>query len=178
MAPDNGLLAPVIAGLSSPPRMFRLSSQALHRFGILAPSATFHGRDIFAPLGAELAAGRCQPQDLGDPVTDPVPGWIDEPRLIGQALHGTVVTIDHFGNLITNLSAPLLRRFTLPLVHAGGRRFTLHRTYGDVQAGDYLALVNAFGVVELARAERSAAEGLGLGRGAPVSITEGLRATY
>jgi S-adenosylmethionine hydrolase len=47
----------------------------------------------------------------------------------------------------------------------------LRRTYGDVRPGEYLALVNSFGVVELARAEQSAAEGLGLGRGAPVVIS-------
>jgi S-adenosylmethionine hydrolase len=42
-----------------------------------------------------------------------------------------------------------------------------------VKPGEYLALVNSFGVVEIARAEQSAAEGLGIGRGAPVSVTEG-----
>jgi S-adenosylmethionine hydrolase len=48
----------------------------------------------------------------------------------------------------------------------------LRRTYGHVQPGDNLALVNSFGVVEVARAEQSAAEGLGLGRGAPVVVAE------
>ena len=48
----------------------------------------------------------------------------------------------------------------------------MHRTYGDCTPGEYLALINSFGVLEVARAERSAAEGLGLGRGAPVVVTE------
>jgi S-adenosylmethionine hydrolase len=52
----------------------------------------------------------------------------------------------------------------------GGRELPLRRTYSDVRPGEYLALVNSFGVVEVARAERSAAEGLGLERGAPVLV--------
>ena len=47
------------------------------------------------------------------------------------------------------------------------------QTYGRAQPGDYLALVNSFGVVEIARAEGNAAEGLGVDRGAPVTITDG-----
>jgi hypothetical protein len=47
----------------------------------------------------------------------------------------------------------------------------LRRTYGDVRPGEFLALVNSFGVIEIARAEQSAAEALGLGRGAPVTIS-------
>jgi len=172
LAPDNGLLAPVIARLRSP-SIHRLTPKALERFGLAAPSATFHGRDIFAPLAAELAAGRCQPSELGEATTEYIPAWVEEPEIIGEAVRGVVITIDHFGNLITNIDQELLRRFTRPVVHAGSHRLPLHRTYGDVRPGEYLALVNSFGVVEVARAEKSAAEGLGLERGAPVSVTQG-----
>ncbi|HRX90012.1 MAG TPA: SAM-dependent chlorinase/fluorinase, partial [Steroidobacteraceae bacterium] len=54
----------------------------------------------------------------------------------------------------------------------GGHEFSLRRTYGDVRPGEYLALINSFEVVEIARAEQNAAEGLGVGRGAPVSVLE------
>jgi S-adenosyl-L-methionine hydrolase (adenosine-forming) len=87
-------------------------------------------------------------------------------------VNGVVITIDHFGNLITNIEAALVHRFRNPIVRTGGHSFPLRRTYGDARPGDFLALINSFGVVEIARAEQSAAEGLGLGRGAPVSITE------
>ena len=66
--------------------------------------------------------------------------------------------------------ASCIERFASPVVHAGNHTFPLLRTYGDTQPGEYLALVNSFGVIEIARAEQSAAEGLGLGRGAPVSV--------
>jgi S-adenosyl-L-methionine hydrolase (adenosine-forming) len=57
-----------------------------------------------------------------------------------------------------------------PVVRTGSHEFDLRRTYGDMRPGEYLALINAFGVVEIARAEQSAAAGLGLGRGAPVTV--------
>ncbi|RPH46191.1 MAG: hypothetical protein EHM84_09065 [Lysobacterales bacterium] len=57
------------------------------------------------------------------------------------------------------------------MVRTGGRTFPLRRTYGDVRPGEYLALINSFGVVEVAKAEQSAAEALGLGRGTPVTVS-------
>lgn len=170
LAPDNGLLAPLIGADA---KVWRLDAKRLERFSLGTPSATFHGRDIFAPLAAELAAGRCQPSDLGNETREFVPAWVDEPEVQPQAVRGVVITLDHFGNLITNIDQELLRRFTRPVVHAGTHRIPMRRTYGDVKPGEYLALVNSFGVVEVARAEQSAAEGLGLERGAPVSVTEG-----
>jgi len=169
LAPDNGLLAPVFDSAASMTAR-HVAAPLLARLGIDAPSATFHGRDIFAPLAAELAAGRLQPADLGEPTTDLVPGWIEEPLVGAGQVTGTVVTVDHFGNLITNIEPSHLRALAHPVVRVAGREFALRRTYSDVRPGDYLALVNSFGVVEIAQAERSAAEGLGLARGAPVVV--------
>jgi S-adenosylmethionine hydrolase len=169
LAPDNGLLAPVIDGATTV-RLRHVDPEVLSKLGVHAPSATFHGRDIFAPLAAALAAGRLQPAELGPPVDELVPGWIEEPQVAAGQVSGTVVTIDHFGNLITNIEARHLLGMAHPVVRLGGREFALRRTYSDVRPGDYLALVNSFGVVEIARAERSAAEGLGLARGAPVTV--------
>jgi S-adenosylmethionine hydrolase len=169
-APDNGLLAPIVTRYPEA-AIVRLTPAALVRFGIERASATFHGRDIFAPLAAELASGRCTPADLGERVRTLVPSWVDEPT-VDANVTGLVMTIDHFGNLITNIDAPLITRFRNPLVFAGNHGFELRRTYGDVRPGDYLALINSFGVVEIARAEQSAADGLGLSRGAPVTVRE------
>lgn len=169
LAPDNGLLATVVARHPDA-AIVRAEPAALARFGIHRPSATFHGRDIFAPLAAELAAGRCLPAELGVPTRSLVPSWVEDPLIEDGVVHGVVITIDHFGNLITNIDARLFAGWAAPEVRAGVHRFPLHRTYGEVKPGDYLALVNSFGVLEIARAEQSAAEGLGLGRGAPVEI--------
>ncbi len=169
LAPDNGLLAGVIEG-STEAVLRRVEPAALRQAGIGSASATFHGRDIFAPLAAELAAGRMTPVELGPPVPELIPGWLEEPVVgLGQ-VSGSVVTVDHFGNLITNIDARYLAGLPHPAVRLAGRELPLRRTYSDVRPGDYLALVNSFGVVEIARAERSAAEGLGLDRGAPVVV--------
>jgi len=171
LAPDNGLLAPVIprGGESV---IVRVGAAQLARLGVHRPSATFHGRDIFAPLAAELAAGRCRVEDLGEPVTSLVPSWVEDPTVEARSVSGVVITIDHFGNLITNIDGALIERFRLPLIHAGNHAFPLLRTYGDTRPGEYLALVNSFGVIEIARAENSAADGLGLSRGAPVVVRD------
>jgi len=169
LAPDNGLLAPLVSRTTGA-RIVRLMPVPLARLGVSRPSATFHGRDILAPVAAEIAAGRCAPQELGEIVDSLVPAWVDEPAIDAHSVTGMVITIDHFGNLITNIDAPLLERFRLPIVHAGNHAFPLLRTYADARPGEYLALINSFGVLELARAEQSAAEGLGLSRGAPVVV--------
>jgi S-adenosyl-L-methionine hydrolase (adenosine-forming) len=171
LAPDNGLLAPVRARHPDA-TIVRVGSSQLARFGVHSPSATFHGRDIFAPIAAELAAGRCVPAELGTATGELVPSWIEEPVEEHGTVSGVVITIDHFGNLITNIDASLVQRLRTPEVFAAGHTFPLLRTYGDVQPGSYLALVNSFGVLEIARAEQSAAEGLGLSRGAPVNVRE------
>ncbi|HET9693379.1 MAG TPA: SAM-dependent chlorinase/fluorinase [Steroidobacteraceae bacterium] len=170
LAPDNGLLAGVIERLRAPPVLRRLDESVLAGLGVHQPSATFHGRDIFAPLAAELAVGRLQPRALGPIVGELVPGWLEEPVVTPTQVTGAVVTVDHFGNLLTNIDAALLPQVPQAVVRAGGHEIPLRRTYSDVRPGDYLALVNSFGVLEVARAEQSAAQGLGLDRGAPVIV--------
>ena len=171
LAPDNGLLEPLARRDPHAPRV-RLDVEALAPLGLGPASATFHGRDIFAPVAAELAAGRWRIEDLGEVMTTIVPSWVEDPTVETRSVSGIVITIDHFGNLITNIDGPLLERFRLPLVHAGNHAFPLLRTYGDTRPGEYLALINSFGVLEIARAENSAAEGLGLSRGAPVIVRD------
>lgn len=168
VGPDNGLLQPILGRPGA--RCHRLAEAWRSRQGWPAPSHTFHGRDIFAPLVAELAAGRVVPADIGPPAGELVPSVEEEPVAGDQEVRGLVVAIDTFGNLITNIDGELLRHFRRPDVLAGGQRLVLRRTYGDAQPGELLALVNSFGVLEIARAEGSAAESLGLGRGAPVIV--------
>lgn len=171
LAPDNGLLAPLLDSVADA-TVHRVDAAALESLGLPPASATFHGRDIFAPLAAELAAGRLAPADLGPRADDWTPGWLDEPESAGGRVTGVVVTVDNFGNLITNIGEEFLESFERPLILAGGHAFELKETYGRSKPGEYLALVNSFGVLEIARAESSAAAGLGLDRGAPVRLTE------
>lgn len=170
LAPDNGLLAPILARHGDATIRCLDLARLLSKLALPTPSATFHGRDLFAPIGAELAAGRLLFDDVGPVANDWIPAWVDDPTVSANQVSGVIITIDHFGNLITNIDAELVRSFKNPTVRTGGHSFPLQRTYGDVKPGDYLALANSFGVIEIARAEQSAAEGLGLGRGAPVVV--------
>ena len=122
--------------------------------------------------GSPVPPGPYALADLGEPAGALVPAWVEEASAVGNEVHGVVITLDHFGNLITNIDAGLIERFRQPEVLAGNHRFPMLRTYGETQPGEYLALINSFGVVEIARAEQSAADGLGLGRGAPVLVRE------
>ncbi|MDH3976898.1 MAG: SAM-dependent chlorinase/fluorinase [Gammaproteobacteria bacterium] len=169
LAPDNGLLPPAFENASAL-KAWRLSGEWLDAQNWPLPSNTFHGRDIFAPLAAQLSAGVIQPRDIGPSVSELIPSLLEKPYDISGELHGAVVTLDHFGNLITNIEQTALTEFSSPEVCVAGHRFELRSAYGNVHPGEFLALINSFGVVEIARAEGSAADGLGLGRGAPVVV--------
>jgi len=172
MAPDNGLLAQLIDNCGDP-QVYRLDLEKLDSLELPAPSATFHGRDIFAPVAAELASGRITVADIAEKTNDWTPGWIDEPDVTSGKVAGVIVTVDTFGNLISNIDASLVQDFKEPVAEIGGHQISMQTTYGRAQPGDYLALINSFDVVEIARAEGSAADGLGSARGAPLVIRDG-----
>jgi S-adenosylmethionine hydrolase len=157
LAPDNGLLGTVLA--TDAQRDVRALD--LDHLGIRPPSATFHGRDVLAPVAASLAAGRYGFSALGPRVADvdtrdPVFGG--PPR---------VVHVDDFGNLISNVTREALG--TARTVAVGGRDVPVLRTYGDVPPGELLAYVGSFGLLEIGANGASAAAVLGLARGAPVA---------
>ncbi len=170
LAPDNGLLDAVIS-LSDQPVVFRVDTSKLKRIDVSNPSSTFHGRDIFAPLAAEIAAGRIVASDVGTRTEQWTPGWISDAEMSNGIVSGLVVTIDAFGNLITNIDASLIETMQNPTAHVAGHDLGLKTTYGRAEPGEFLALINSFGVLEIARAEGSAADGLGTGRGAPVTVS-------
>jgi S-adenosylmethionine hydrolase len=173
LAPDNGLLAP-LAARGRVDLLVRVNPARLVQYGVTDISATFHGRDVFAPLAAEIAAGRCHPAELGDQVTAlNTEGWPAVTGRVDGGLSGVVVAVDRFGNLISNIEAGAVIALTDPTVHIAGLRLPLRRTYGEVEKGDYLGLINSFEVLEVARARGSAAQGLSLGVGAPISVVPG-----
>lgn len=171
LAPDNGLLGPVIDH-DPTASIHAVDFALLPRLGLDPPSATFHGRDVFAPLAAELASGRLLPADLGQRVSPSVPSALEPPLERLGRIETTVVTIDHFGNLITPIRRRMLDRFHDPVVEIGGEEVAILRTYGDAAPGGYLALINAFDALEIARSRGSAAESLGAVRGDRVLVRE------
>lgn len=171
LAPDNGLLTSVIRAVEKP-RVHRLDAAVIQRFSLPVVSATFHGRDIFAPIAAELACAQCRPEELGPAIADWIADHDAEPLVSSAEVQGVVITIDRFGNLISNIEGKYLDSFRQPVVRAADRMFPMRRTYGDGKPGECLALVNAFGVVELAQVQGSAEKALRLERGAAVELGE------
>ncbi len=185
VGPDNGLFSWVLAEVPEWTAVeIREPAYRLPRV-----SFTFHGRDIFAPAAAHLAAGI--PLDrLGPRVTDPV--LLPPPRLeIGAGvLEGEVLSADRFGNLTTSIGrfrwdgdrlvlAPAFRPASgemrlnpagARVVLAGVELQGIRRTYGDVAVGEPVALVGSSGFLEIAVRQGSAAAATGAAPGAPVTV--------
>lgn len=161
VGPDNGVFTPVLEAAA---RVVELRETAwLHH----PVSATFHGRDVFAPVAAHLARG-VGIDALGPRVVHPV--LVDRPRLtmVDDAAHGVVVITDRFGNLVTNIPGALVPEAARARI--AGREVPVLRTYGEAEPGRLLALVGSSGYLEIAVRDGSAADALGVGRGADVMV--------
>jgi S-adenosylmethionine hydrolase len=123
-------------------------------------SASFHGRDLFAPVAAMLARGEPPPGHLREDGADRRADWPDDLR--------EVVYVDHFGNAMTGLRAA-----TLPpnaKLAAAGRVLERERTFGDRPPGEAFWYENSNGLAEIAVNQGRADRDLGLAIGVPVEI--------
>jgi S-adenosylmethionine hydrolase len=166
VGPDNGLFTPFMRERVA---CVALTNPATHLFPV---SATFHGRDVFAPVAAHLANGLSL-GELGPPVKDPLLLPDPQPqRLPGGQLRAEIVHVDRFGNLVTNVKSLTEQGSALGDIRivVEGQSLTVQRTYTDVAPGTLLALVGSDGYLELAVRDGSATEQLGIGVGAPVQV--------
>ncbi len=160
VAPDNGILSRVL-DCAEPCRAFEIARAEAWRESV---SPVFHGRDVFAPVAAHLAAGG-ELGELGAEIeVDGLAraGW-PEPRREADGRIGCVVYVDHFGNLVTNLTA-----VDVPPegeLRVAGRSIPRGRTYSDVHEGALVALVGSSGLIEIAKNGGSAAALLGAAPG-------------
>lgn len=175
VGPDNGILSLAWETLGGVKAAYEITSPEV----ILDPvSETFHGRDVFAPAAARVAAG-LQPSTVG-PSIDPealVRIEASAPRVEPGRVHSEVIGIDRFGNV--QLSAR-----ERELVEAGGAeaveleircdgrttRVRKARTFADVSEGSYAAIIDSGGWLAIARNRGNAAEGLGVTIGTHVVI--------
>jgi len=146
IAPDNGVLSGLVEDADE---IYAIENTGLYRDG--AVSNTFHGRDIFAPVAARIGAG-LELSAVGSPVADPV--TLDRPkpsRGADGALVGTVIHVDSFGNLITNVrSSDLGDLDSIKVTFRGVDLGAPVRSYAAVQAGAPLAIMDSFGALEVA----------------------------
>ncbi len=161
IGPDNGLFSPFLDGVEE-------------AYELIAPqgsSATFHGRDLFAPAAARIAAGE-NPANLAAPLRDPA--RLDEwtKTISGERVEGRVTHIDRFGNVITNLRPEdFVKRTKSLFVHGrdAPKDLPILETYCRVKEDAALWLVGSGGFYELAVRNASAAERFDIRRGDVVS---------
>ncbi len=168
VGPDNGLLMPAAHRLGVP-TVVRLAEPPGG-----AASATFHGRDLFAPAAARLASGTAL-DALGVPAAAAVDAEFSPGRRVGGVLEGEILWIDPFGNMITTIPGALLRDVPSAAelrVSAGGAelRAVVARTFGDVRPGAGVVYVGSDGVVEVAINCGSAASAVGAAPGTAVRL--------
>ena len=141
-------------------------------------SATFHGRDIFAPVAAHLAAG-AELADAGDPLDPETLERVDlpEPREESDSVVAHALVLDHFGNVGLNVDHRRLAGTGITLggrvaVEAGGERYvgTYAQTFADVEPGELLVYQDAYRTLALAINRGNAAGTLGIGVDAEVRL--------
>ena len=175
VGPDNGLLSLAWERCGGVDLAVDIS-RSPHR---LEPvSATFHGRDVFAPVAAHLAAG-AELADAGDPLAaEELAGVaLPEPRRDGEALVVHALTVDRFGNVGLNVGHDQLAGTGMALggtveLEAGGERYlaTYTQTFADVKPGELLVYEDAYRTLAIAINRGDAAATLGLGPDAEVRL--------
>ena len=171
VGPDNGVLMPAAEAFGGAVQAIDV---ARSQFRLEPVSATFHGRDIFAPVAAHLAAGAAL-EAAGDPlgVDELTPLTLPEPVLGDGRIEAHVLAVDGYGNVQLDLTHEQIAGSGLKLgraVAANGERIQFARTFADVAPGELLLYEDAYRVLALAVNRGSAAERLGLGRDATVVL--------
>jgi hypothetical protein len=170
IAPDNGLLS----RLADREPTGKIISLDEPRFWLPRVSATFHGRDIMAPVAARLSLG-LSPDELGQPVDDLVRLPAPEVQKVANKIAGEVIEADSFGNLITNITREMLVDVPtdeqVTIVCDEHTTHGIFATYSDQPAMTLIALVGSGNRLELAIVGESAAAMLGIGVGMPVTVS-------
>jgi S-adenosylmethionine hydrolase len=163
VGPDNGLFGPVLTqqGVLDADGQVQSGARAVElanpSFRLPRTSKTFHGRDIFAPAAAHLAAG-VPLDELGPRLSTLNPGAWPAPERGHGRVCGQIVHVDHFGNCISNIAAFMASPRAVIAV-AGRAIGGLAETY---QQGEIVALTGSTGLVEIALRNGSASDALGL----------------
>lgn len=172
LGPDNGVLTLLLAAGGGGQTV---AIDPL-RLGLTQISATFHGRDVFAPAAARLACG-AKLHELGPDALHLVQLALPAPRLEAKRLCGEIIHVDRFGNLISNLPSAALHDPRLghaPQLHLNdGTRLQLVHTYAQAPEATAVALVGSSDLIEIAVRDANASALLRLGVGAAVWLSGG-----
>ncbi|MAT69331.1 MAG: hypothetical protein CMJ58_07365 [Planctomycetaceae bacterium] len=169
ICPDNGLLT-LLAAREKPRKIRAITERRWMRAEV---SATFHGRDVMAPAAAHLAAG-LDPEQLGPPHGDLVTLAFPGAEKVANSISGEVVSIDSFGNLVTNIKREMLEGVptddSVAITCDEHETRGIFTTYGDQPDLTLIALIGSTDALELAIVGESAAIMLGVRAGTPVTV--------
>jgi S-adenosyl-L-methionine hydrolase (adenosine-forming) len=177
VGPDNGLLSWAVAGLGGARMAVQLTNGELWLHPV---SATFHGRDIFMPVAAHLAAGT-KLTDVGDEISTDELVELPAPtsRVHDGEAEGEVMSVDRFGNVQLSIPAADAGRLgigigTAVAVRCGRRQLTVPYldTFAAGAPGEIVAFTDSAGLISLAMNAGDAAQQLGLPPGAHVRLSQ------
>lgn len=167
VGPDNGLFSGVLAQT----RVVAAVELTNSKYWLTSTlSTTFHGRDIFAPVGAHLASG-VPIEQLGESIDAKTLTSLTLPErtLTASGIVGCIQYIDHFGNLVTNIPAADVQEKTWS-VAVGNKIIPNSQTYSDQPLGEVVALIGSHGWIEIAVNGGSAQQELQLNWGASIQV--------
>jgi S-adenosylmethionine hydrolase len=171
VGPDNGVFTEVFRSAGQALRVWHVTES---KYFLNKAGATFHGRDVFAPVASWLLKG-VEPEEFGDEVDDFVTLRLPQAETRGETVLGEVVYIDVFGNCITNVREPDLRPFfekRRPVeVVIKDRRASLRNYYAEAGDGKPHCLINSSGRLEVFLYKNSAARALDIKVGDKVKVT-------
>jgi S-adenosylmethionine hydrolase len=172
IGPDNGVFS-MVADADGGAKYYEITRRDLMRSPI---SSTFHGRDIFAPVGAAVACGKVAARDVGPQISD----WnkLDDlapVQLDSQTWNGVILSVDHFGNLITNfpsLAFPFLGSEGFEIVVAGHSIAIYAATFGEAPPGVLFTYPGSSGYLEIGLNQGNAGGRLRSAAGQPVTLRQ------
>ncbi len=164
IAPDNGVLSMIYTREEARIRLISNEKYFLHPV-----SRTFHGRDIFSPVGAHIAAG-VPPSRMGKRIEDYLRPAFQKPVRAGKRTWtGRILKIDRFGNIVTNFHSddfPDLEKRNFAMVIGPQETSVLARTYAECSPGELFAIIGSSGYLEVSVSQGSAAKKIGCESGA------------
>ena len=172
VGPDNGVFTLMLRNARRDGQPVQVVQTNKPQYWLKNVSTIFHGRDIFAAVGAHLAAG-VSLEELGEIIDDPILLDLDEPRAIKGGWEGVITRVDHFGNLESNIDASRIADMGAVDVLVGNA--TIHglvETFGEGKVGDLVAMIDSSGVIAVSVVNGSAAGHLNVSQGDSFKIME------
>jgi S-adenosylmethionine hydrolase len=175
IGPDNGVLSPAFID----PTFQNCIELTAKRYFLDEIGSTFHGRDIFGPVAAWLSKG-VEPESFGEEIKDYVQIPLPEAHFVDDAVEGRIIYIDHFGNLVSNITYRMIETLQ---ARTGSQRVTINiagrtvkkilRSYETGSATEPNAIINSWGNLEIFVKRSSACSKLSVRRGEPVVVKAG-----